>query len=181
MNDSIQPRDWSHSRPPSQAWVVRAGREGQFIGQFLGKGIVALGRDIGPVTSTTTKAQLVDLLRTRYPSEHERVRKVWADRLARFASAVEVGDMAVTYAPGSTAFVIGEICSACLWKPIVSLERSYVRDVKWIGSVPRSALDVRAQRSLGSISSLFKVPPEVVLELLSHSVSVTRRPLSDLA
>ncbi|MEX1166034.1 MAG: restriction endonuclease, partial [Hydrogenophaga sp.] len=63
------------------------------------------------------------------------------------------------------AYWVGQVIGAYEFAPGRSAEHPNVRRVQWLGSVSRDALSVAARNSLGSISTLFLIPPSVAAEM----------------
>lgn len=77
-------------------WVVRAGKGGESVEDFLSRGVVAFeGKELGPLSSAITKEELLRLFGERYTSEKPGSRASWASQLFRFISAMKVGDLVV--------------------------------------------------------------------------------------
>jgi len=65
-------------------------------------------------------------------------------------------------------FLVGAIASDYLWAPDLIPELPHLRRVRWTHAVGETELKRRTVNSLGSISALFSVSADVVLELDQH-------------
>ena len=99
-------------------WMIRAGRKAAFVGDFREKSVVAIGWErIGTLSDNVTKDEIINLLDRYYPEDKRATHLTWASLINRFISEVAVGDGVVTYDPSERVYLIGEVKSACLWKP----------------------------------------------------------------
>lgn len=96
-----------------------------------------------------------------------------AGQLHRFRSEMKIGDYVVTYDPSRRVYLVGEIAGDYRWDPRIDPDDPNVRSVTWQGEVSRDRLSVRSRNSLGAISTLFQLSPDVVEDLLRALASLT--------
>lgn len=160
-------------------WFVRAGKESVYAEDFLQKNIVAMGwLEMGNFDPTSTKATLIPIYRQTYTSHTDGQAQNGVSQLVRFIQDIKVGDMIMTHDRDKQLYYIGEIISACTWKPELLNELPRIRDVHWKSSVPRSILSSEAKNSLGAIQTLFLVRGKVAAEIRSKATPIQ---LSSLA
>lgn len=147
-------------------WMVRAGEGGYLIAEFLEKKMVAIGwNETGDVSNCEAPQDIKDKLRKSYPDYSEGQINNFAGQIFRFKSEFAVGDLVLTYDPNTRKYSIGEISSDYVYST-KTMEYYHTRKVKWNKSVPRDVLSTSAKNSLGSTLTIFKIPNEVVDELL---------------
>lgn len=151
-------------------WMIRAGRGGENLDDFLQKGVIGFGdTKIGKLSPTTTKDDLLKLYATHYPEEKEGSRASWASQLARFVGDVKVGDPVVTFDRDRRLYLIGKVASDYQWKPDFVPGKPHLRQVQWSQESPRDALSASTRNTLGSVLTIFKIGSEAAKELLEHA------------
>lgn len=117
-------------------WMVRAGRGGENVDEFLQKSVVALGwSKIGKLPASPRKAELVERLAKAYPDEKEGTHGNWAGSLLRFAYEFATGGTVVTYDRDRRRYLVGTLTSAYEWQPQLIEDKPNVRHVKWTHQV----------------------------------------------
>jgi restriction system protein len=150
----------------SKSWMVRAERDGRLFDAFKEKLAVAIGwNGVGDLSNVKTRKAITDLVTAAWPEMKPQSVAMAAGQLHRFVNEVEVGDMVVTYNPSRRVYLIGEIASPYRYDTSIDPEDAHVRPAHWQGEVSRDLLSVESRNSLGSISTLFRIPAEVVAEL----------------
>lgn len=152
-------------------WMVRAGRGGENVDEFLQKSVVALGwSKVGKLPATPNKAELVTRMAQLYPDEKEGTHRTWAGTLLRFAYELATGDTVLTYDPERRRYVVGTLTSGYEWQPQLVEDTPHVRHVKWTHQVARDVLSTAARNTLGAIQTLFKLSEDVAAELRTRQV-----------
>ena len=151
-------------------WLIRAGRGGDWIEDFLGKEVAAVGFLHEPVSKDLSKAEVVERLRKARGEAAAAKLENAAGQLLRFLREVKVGDPIATYDPDSRNYYLGTIAGEPRFD-LKGLEGlPHVRDVRWTHKVPRDALSGPARNTLGAIQTLFRVNAETAEELRSKQV-----------
>jgi restriction system protein len=151
-------------------WMIRAGRGGENIDDFLQKGVMGFGDPkLGKLSSTTTKEELLKLYATHYPEDKEGSRASWASQLTRFLSEVKVGDPVVTFDRDRRLYVLGKVTSEYLWQPDLVTDKPHLRRVEWSQQSPRDALSTATRNTLGSVLAIFRVSPDAAKELIERA------------
>ena len=148
----------------SRTWMVRAGRGGYLIDEFLSKGLISIGwNKIGALTKKTTYEELKDKLAETYPDDAKGRINQSAGQIWRFFNEFSIDDNVITYDPETRSYYIGQIKSEYKFSDIY--EHHHIRFVSW-DSYPydRDYLTLESKNILGSILTLFEVPPSVVEE-----------------
>jgi restriction system protein len=146
--------------------MVRAGRGGERVDEFLQKSVVALGwPHIGKLPASLSKAELVTRLARAYPDEKEGTHGTWASTLLRFAYELASGDSVVTYDRERRRYLVGTLGSGYEWQPQLVEDKPHVRQVKWTHQVARDGLSTGTRNTLGAIQTLFKLSQDVAAEL----------------
>lgn len=150
-------------------WMVRAGRGGYLMEDFLHDHIVAIGwNEIGQISDDITYDDLKRKFKKAYPEDSDgRVNQCVA-QIWRFVHQFKVGDKLVTYDSSTRVYYLGEIVSE--YKFSDEYEYHHYRDVKWLGlPVERDLLSTDTKNILGSILTIFVLPKEVWEELEKHN------------
>jgi predicted Mrr-cat superfamily restriction endonuclease len=155
-----------------QGWVVRAGQGAAAIHSFLERGIVALGGEELGDLSRCDSSEIRQRYDVAFPKDSRSTRITRASQIARFLLNFQPGDGVVTPSPGSTAYLVGVIVSGYLWQPDAIAGMPHTRRVEWSCVAPRRDLTEPTRNTLGSISALFSVPEEVVVELRQHGTTL---------
>ena len=147
-------------------WVVRAGRGGDMVDEFLSHGVVAFGGDkLGPLGRDVSKEHLLKLYAEHYGSASEGSRLAWASQLLRLVSEVKTGDEVATYDRERRRYVLGRVTSDYEWLPNGVSGMPHVRRVAWAQEAPRDVLGTSTRSSLGAIQTLFRLPAEAADDL----------------
>jgi predicted Mrr-cat superfamily restriction endonuclease len=87
----------------ANVWMVRAGRGGENVEDFIECGLVALGgARLGQVVPAPRREELLALYAEKYPEETEGSRAVWASQLLRFiGEGRKPGDRCLYVSTGS--------------------------------------------------------------------------------
>lgn len=146
--------------------MVRAERDGRLFDVFKDKSAVAIGwNEVGDLSAVKTRKAITDLVTAAWPETKPQSAAMAAGQLHRFVNEIEVGDMIVTYNPSRRVYLIGEVAGPYRYDTSIDPEDAQVRPVRWSGEVGRDLLSVESRNSLGSISTLFRIPTEVAAEL----------------
>ncbi len=160
--------------PKGPIWIIRAGERAAFVDDFLEKGIVAIGwAEVGPVAADTPDEELKRRFLESYPAEKEGWRFVGAAMVRRFAREIHLGDSIATWDRNRRVYPLGTVTGGLEWQ---NHELPRVRKVQWTHEVDRDQLSVGARNSLGAIATMFRLPPEVALEMWTRA-----RPLGSSA
>lgn len=147
-------------------WMVRAERGGILFDQFESESMVAIGWvEMGNMGHLKTREDFVATVAAAYPSNTRAQTATSAGQAYRFVREMQVGDAVITYSPEQRVYLVGEIRSEYRYDPRRIENDPNVRDVAWTGRVPRDLLTLSAKNSLGAISTLFLVPPDVADEI----------------
>jgi len=155
-------------------WMVRAGFKNALANDVEKHNAVAIGwPELGDLSRFNTFDDLRTAYRMLYPNDNAQRISVMATQLYRFAQEINIDDYVITSAITSVAplktFLVGEIEGEYQHDPTkFSAEYPHTRKVKWLGEVQRDKLTRGAQRSLGSILTVFNVDKhsEDILRLL---------------
>ena len=145
-------------------WMVRAGRGGVLAQEFESKKCVAYaGELVADISQFRDRDSLAQHLRERLSGRKDGQLRMSIGQCARFVLDMSENDRVVTYDADQRAYMIGVVKSAC--RPGEVGDLRHVRDVQWIGTVPRDSLTMAAKNSLGSIMSVFSINQDIAKEL----------------
>jgi restriction system protein len=90
-------------------WMVRAGRNAQFLGEFLEQGVVGIGwRDIGDLSGFRTQKAVLQAVQTTWRDWKPGKQAVSTNQMYRRASEMSIVDKILTYEPHPRK-VIGDV------------------------------------------------------------------------
>ena len=147
-------------------WMVRAGERGVLVDDFRKGSFVAIGWvELGDMGSLKSREQFSIAVEKAYPESRRMQVAVSAGQAYRFVREMKPGDRVLTYDPGQREYLLGTITGDYGYKPAKNRPYPQVRPVKWDGTVRRDLLSVSTRNSLGSIATLFQLPPEAGNEM----------------
>jgi len=156
-------------------WMVRAGRGGAFVDDFIEQGLVSIGFDsAGRVEPGTVREQIESTMAAAHPDESKRTITVWAAQVKRYYDEIKVGDEIATYDPNQRLYYLGKILSDVEYRedPV-----RRVRRVEWTKKVPRDALQDSTRNTLGAISTLFLIKQDAARDMHSAAIPISAEPV----
>lgn len=149
-----------------RGWMVRAERDGRLYDLFKERSVVAIGwAAVGPLDALKTREAIADRVRACWPDLTMPAVAMSAGQLHRFRSEMKIGDPVLTYDPNRRVYLLGEIAGDYRHDPGIDRDDPNVRPVTWRGEVSRDLLSVGSRNTLGSVSTIFVIPPEVLQEI----------------
>ncbi len=147
-------------------WMVRAGEAGFMFEAFKEGSRVSIGwQDLGDLSTLQSREDFYRAVSNAYPSSKKGQMIASAGQAFRFVREIKVGDSVVTYDRSERIYLVGNVRNDYEFALQLSSEQPNIRRVQWHGQVSRDSLSVSARNSLGSISTLFVIPPEVADEI----------------
>lgn len=147
-------------------WMVRAGAGAGFFEEFERQGLVAVGWvEVGGLSGFRTREAFIDAVRRAYPMQKQGAVAITAGQLYRFVHLMQPGDRVLTYNPEARQYLLGTVTGNYSYEPNRLPALPNVRSVQWEAAVDRDNLSVSTRNSLGSISTLFALPPSAVSEI----------------
>src|SRR5579863_10544677 len=154
-------------------WMVRAGRGGDNVEDFIKHGLVALSDTrLGKLDPSIKKEDLLKLFAAKYPEEKEGSRAVWASQFVRLLREIKPDDEVATFDRDHRLYFIGTVTGEYEWAPSLIADKPHIRKVLWKYQVPRDLLRVDTRNTLGAIAALFKLGPEVAQDLHAHRIPI---------
>ncbi len=148
-----------------QYWKLMPGKDAVYLDAFLRDHVVRVGFVNDP--ALVKKADIADVknaIREKEPTARDGQINSWASQLHKFLTEVQVGDRVLLFDSGSRLYHVGEVKSGVRFDAEYNAI-PYTRDVRWVGTVSRDALSVRARNRLGAILTLFAVHSDVQKEI----------------
>ncbi|BCB73653.1 hypothetical protein GCM10022251_77550 [Phytohabitans flavus] len=142
----------------TNAWMVRAGRDGEREADALEQSLVIGGwPEMGNLAQYTSRRELQAAVRAAYPNRSRTVVANWTGQLWRLIYAMEAGDLVVTplkkASPDHVA--IGRVTGHYQYRRDAPPDRRHVRPVTWVRpALPRSAIQQDLLYSLGSLLTI---------------------------
>lgn len=157
------------------AWMVRAGAGGCIIEDVRKHNVVVIGWDGLPDLSEVRDRQHIEqLMRETYPEDKPGRRRNGVAQVNAFLLEIAVGDLVVTGNPSVREYYVGRIAGEYRFRPELIPGYAHTREVKWIGTVQRDALSVRAKNTMGAIQTVYYVWEPVEEELLALASGTVR-------
>jgi restriction system protein len=154
-------------------WMVRAGRGGESVDDFIKHGLVALGgARLGKLDPAIKKDELLKLYAEKYPEEKDGSRAVWASQLMRLVTEIKPNDEVVTFDRDQRLYFFGTMTGDYEWTSALIEDKPHIRRVRWTHQVPRDLLKVETRNTLGGIATLFKLGPGVAQDLHAHALPI---------
>ena len=146
-------------------WMMRAGREGRLLGDFVARGVVAIGwARIGDPTGLATEAEALERLRGAYPGWTETQRAVAAGQIYRFLHEFKSGDRVLVYDGEQRLYRIGRVVGLPQWQPDGE-DMGCTRAVEWQETLARDLLSPESRNILTAYQSLFQLPDYSCIEI----------------
>ena len=137
-------------------WMVRAGKDAFLINDFKEQNKVAIGWNLGDLTNKSSE-DIKSIVNEIYKNNsNQKNSKIYSQEI-RFRFDIKEGDYVLSYNPSTRNYLIGEIISDYYFSEKFIEEYTDIRDVKWLGEVPRDKLKVSTKNTLGAISTLFNI------------------------
>ncbi|MGP1284258.1 MAG: restriction endonuclease [Parasphingopyxis sp.] len=147
-------------------WKVNAGRRSALAGEFLERGVVAIGwREVGDYSNAESSEDVLEKVSKAYPDHTDRQNQVSAGQIWRFLNEVQIGDPVLTYDPTDRLYHVGEITGRPRYAPDEIEVLPVQRSVDWQLTVPRDDLSDAARGRLGAILTLFKLASSAAAEV----------------
>lgn len=157
------------------SWMVRAGEGGWRFEDFERQSVATIGWfEMGDLSGLRTREDFVRQVEKSYPERTKGWIPGSAGQVYRFVREIKPGDTVVTYSPSERMYLVGRVTGEYQYAPERSAEQPHLRTVEWRGRVDRDLLSVSARNSLGAISTLFAISPEVAAEIESLLGSKTK-------
>jgi restriction system protein len=156
----------------AKTWLVRAGREGAFVDDFVSSGVVAIGwRELGQIDNATSKEEIVRRYHTCFPSDSEAQVRKGASTINRFLHEVNVGDTVVTYDRNRRLYHVGTVRSDVVWSPDTIADLPRTRQIQWSKVVLRDHLNPETINTLGAIQTLIEIKTNAANDIMQHAVT----------
>lgn len=165
----------------SQAWMVRSGRSGSLVDEFLKHRVIAIGwSELEADLNGLAQDEIAARVHKAYPNYHRSAFSNAAAMLFKFASILTKGDQVVTYDSERRIYHLGKITGPYRHQPELIPGLPHTRSVIWEREISRDALARSTRNSLGSTLTLFCLSAEVLADL-EHEPSKSPDTIDDLA
>lgn len=136
-----------------EAWMVRAGRDGERENFCLENGVVAISwSESGDLAQFSDRADLQAALKLSFPKSGTARVSNWTGQLWRFANEIQVGDHVVMPLKRSRQVAVGRIEGEYRFEPTTPQDAPHLRSVKWREkNVDRDDISRDLLDSLGSL------------------------------
>ncbi|MDV6034662.1 MAG: restriction endonuclease [Phycisphaera sp. RhM] len=151
-------------------WMIRAGKGGDCVEDFLEQKLVAIGFGQIEVSADMDKVAIEAKLREQSPKAPKGRLSMIAGQMNRFYSEIHVGDAVTTYDPSQRVYLLGTIQSEVGARDNHDLWR--IRSVSWEKKVSRDVLKTATRNTLGAISALFLIKGGAAQDMFTHAVEL---------
>jgi restriction system protein len=150
-----------------QVWVVRAGRDSLYVGEFLSKSMVAIGwAKLGDLSRVRTKEEITRLVEQNWPDNNKFQNMVSIGQVYRFREELTPGKPVLTYDSNRRIYHLGEITGEYAYHPEYDPELVHTKAVRWEREIKRDSLSAATKNSLGAISTIFCISISASNEVL---------------
>jgi restriction system protein len=150
----------------SQGWMVRSGRGGAYVEEFLKHNVIAIGwNDLEVDLSNLSQEEIVVRVQKTYPNYHRSAVANAAAMLFKMASTLANGDRVVTYDSERRVYHLGRIIGPYKHQPNLITGLQHTRAIAWDREISRDALSRATKNSLGATLSLFSLSDAVIKDL----------------
>ena len=145
--------------------MIRAGRGGVYANSWVETGIVGIGWDFdGADIASMSHDQLRQAYAGAHPDYNAGKIGQAISQTSKFAHDVAKGSTVVTYDPEERIYHIGKVVGDCT--AVTDIDGiTYKRNVEWERVAPRDLLATSSRNSLGSLTTVFGISPEVAADL----------------
>lgn len=151
-----------------QVWMVRAGRDSVFVGDFLSHQMVAIGwSELGDLSNVHSREQLSQLAEQAWPENNRFQNSASVGQVYRFREQIVPGTPVVTYDSNRRIYHLGTVTGEYVYHPEYDPELVHTKAVKWEREISRDVLSAGSKNSLGSISTIFCVSTEAAEEVFA--------------
>ena len=135
------------------AWLIRAGRHGEYEDFNLDNGLAGLGwTDVPDLRTVASREEVGELIRDANPDAKKTSISVQANQLWRFKTEVRVGDLAVLPLKTTGQIALGTVTQGYWYRNVEDPYNRHVVSVDWKRTdLPRSEVGQDLLYSLGSL------------------------------
>jgi restriction system protein len=157
----------------SNSWMIRAGRKGKFVNNFLLFGVVGIEcPQVGIITKDVTKREIFIRYMVQNPLNTKIQARNTITQIDRFVHSIEINDYVLTYEPNQRLYYIGQIKSDVRWDPKIIRELPCVRNAKWTKKISRDNINSKYLGSLGALLTVFMVKPLTIENILINAKDI---------
>jgi restriction system protein len=160
-----------------QVWMVRAGRDSAYIGEFLSRQMIAIGwAKIGDLSNVRNRDQISMLVKQHWPEDNKFQHAISVSQVYRFREEIVPGQTVVTYDSNRRIYHLGTVTGDYVYHPEYDPELVHTRAIHWEREVSRDALSAESKNCLGAISTIFCLSPAAAENILSvaHNGQIQR-------
>ncbi len=153
-----EPPEGQEQADTPQAWLIRAGRDGDRFDYNIEHGLACLGWDDVPdLRGFSSRQELQDAVRLHRPDSREGAISSFTSQLWRMRTDVRLGDLVVMPRKGAPEIALGSVTREYWYDEASDVAWGrHVVSVDWKRTgVPRAALNQDLQRSLGSLQTIY--------------------------
>lgn len=149
------------------AWMVRADRNGAAFEAFRESEAVGIGwAELGDMSDLKTREAVQARYEHALPGRSAQETGMGVGQVDRFLNRFAEGDRVVTYDPPGRVYLCGVVAGPYQYDTNAEVRvLTNRRSVRWKHETSRDDLSPTAKTSLGSISTIFAIRPEVAAEL----------------
>ena len=145
--------------PPSAAWVIRAGRDGEREDYNLQNGLATMGwGNVADLRDASSRHDISAMVRQALPDARDGAVRNYARQLWSLRSVVEVGDLVVLPLKTSREIALGTVTQEYSYRAEEDSGWRHVVSVDWQRTdVPRSAVQQDLLRALGAPLTIYSI------------------------
>ena len=149
--------------PRRRMWVIRAGSQAEFVGQFEQLSLVAIGwPDMGDFATYRDGPQLKTRLQQIYSDQTPRQIAASAGQISTFVNTIQIEDTVLTPLEGGREILVGIIKTKYQYAPErMSNEYPHIREMRWLGKISRAQASLSLSNALRSPRAVYNVDKHI--------------------
>ena len=147
--------------------MVRAGKNAILIDEFEKLKVVAIGWDLGDLTNKNSD-EIKELVYKKYPNNSNHTNGKIASNIIKFRHELKKGDYVLSYNSWTHHYLFGRITSDYYYDTsLVDDYFSDVRNVEWLGEIPKDKLKKSTQTTLNTQKTVFNIKEDAIEDILN--------------
>jgi|TARA_Y100000031_G_scaffold81883_1_gene90224 restriction system protein len=141
------------------AWLVRAGRNGERESHNLEIGVVGGGFvEVGDLSGASGRTDVLELVKAAWPTDLDKKHINFAGQLWALRGRMEVGDLVVLPLKTTKQIAIGRVTGEYRYDSDVETDKSHIRPVEWLRTdIPRPAVLQDLLHSMGAFMTVCRL------------------------
>lgn len=137
--------------------MVRAGRRGAQESVATDQNVITINwNELPDLSSLKTRDELEELYRETYPESEKMKKANHVGQIWRFFHNIQIGDLVALPLSTQSAIIFGSVKSEYKFERLAE-DVKHIREVAWIKTIPRTAIDQDLLYSFGAIMTVCEI------------------------